>query len=350
LLVEGFRAFSRLHVERFGRVNLIVGRNNSGKSTLLEAIRLWASRGSPRVIQDILIGHDELKATTRSDDDFGAVASLFYGRDKHAVLDRRIWIESNTRLGSGPHFDIRPVYRRSNGEILLTPYSHTEGLLADVTPSLTIAFADRQTVISVEALTDPRLAHRTLRDDDAIPVVLVPPDALSSPQLGVLWDVIALTDLEEQVAAAVRIIAPDVQRLSFVGDSAARVPVVKLQSTKRPVPLLSLGDGVKRMLGIMLSLANARNGILLLDEVENGIHYSVQPKVWELICATAKRLDVQVFATTHSWDCIQAFQEAAAREDAALIRLDAVHDGDVRATIFGANELSVVAREQIEVR
>lgn len=113
-----------------------------------------------------------------------------------------------------------------------------------------------------------------------------------------------------------------------------------------------MGDGVNRILGMILSLVSARNGLLLIDEVENGVHYSVQGKLWELIFREAHRLNVQVFATTHSWDCIEAFQQAAQEdehEEAALVRLNANEDR-VSATIFSEQELSVVTRQQIEVR
>lgn len=93
-----------------------------------------------------------------------------------------------------------------------------------------------------------------------------------------------------------------------VGLSPQPVPV------KEPLPLYSLGDGMYRALGIALALANARNGILLIDEFENGLYYTVQPDIWQLIFQVARRLNIQVFATTHSWDCIEAFQQAMQKE------------------------------------
>jgi AAA15 family ATPase/GTPase len=54
-------------------------------------------------------------------------------------------------------------------------------------------------------------------------------------------------------------------------------------------------------------MVNAQDGYLLIDEFENGLHYSVQEQVWEVVFTLAKSLNVQVFATTHSSDCIKAF-------------------------------------------
>ena len=70
-------------------------------------------------------------------------------------------------------------------------------------------------------------------------------------------------------------------------------------------------------------LAHAKDGVLLVDEIENGIHYSVQPDLWRVVFEMATRLNVQVFATTHSYDCIKAFEEAAreSEEEGVLVRL-----------------------------
>ena len=348
-----------LYVERVGRVNLIVGRNNAGKSTLLEAIRLWASQGSPSVFRDILVRHDEVRvgvprALETHEDVFSGVLSLFHGREPRGPLDRQIQIEAP--LSPDSRLVIEPAYRRANGDTYRLPFSTVEGVFADVTPGLAVAFADREQFFAAEVFTRAaaRPATLTVREDDSIATVSVGPEGLSGEQIGRLWDAIALTDLEERVIEALRLITPEIERLSLVADEVGRrIAVVKVLGANVPVPLRSLGDGVNRLLGTALSLANARNGIALLDEVENGVHYSVQPKVWDLIFSTAQRLNIQVFATTHSWDCIDAFQQAAVRdphEEAALIRLDAVGGGEVRATIFDERELSVVAREEIEVR
>src|SRR5260370_32304229 len=132
--------------------------------------------------------------------------------------------------------------------------------------------------------------------------------------------------------------------------SAGRIPIVRIKGIDEPLPLRSLGDGMQRMLGIALALANAQDGMLLVDEIENGIHYSVQPELWQLIFQIAYRLNVQVFATTHSLDCIEAFQTAAQEDkqnEGLLIRLE-FSKGEVRATLFDEEELGIVTRQQIE--
>jgi len=113
-----------------------------------------------------------------------------------------------------------------------------------------------------------------------------------------------------------------------------------------------MGEGMNRMLGIALSLATARDGLLLVDEIESGLHYSVQPDMWRLVFQMAGRLNVQVFATSHSWDSIDAFQQAAqedAEEQGVLVRLERKQDTIV-PVFFSEQDLEIVTRRQIEVR
>jgi hypothetical protein len=93
----------------------------------------------------------------------------------------------------------------------------------------------------------------------------------------------------------------------------------------RLIPMALMGEGMRRVLSIVLAVANASGGVVLIDEIENGLHYSVQKKVWQAISQAARQADVQVFATTHSWECLRAAHEAFASEeqyDFRLLRLD----------------------------
>ena len=96
---------------------------------------------------------------------------------------------------------------------------------------------------------------------------------------------------------------------------------------------------------------HAKGGILLVDEIENGIHYSVQTNLWHLVFEMAARLDVQVFATTHSYDCIKAFEAAASESDEEGVLVRLARKGD-RTLVgeFDESELGVAVEGQIEVR
>lgn len=352
LLIDNYRIFRHLEIERLGRANLIVGRNNAGKSTVLEALRLYASGGSEQVLWSILESHDETRgsASEQVEDRLFAVQQLFHGRDSEWHNQKEI------RIGSTR--DLKSTLRLSVGNITeqTAPFATSHGQrVSNTGPTLSVIVGDDAHRVPMDVDWTKQNIMFRFRASEQAPTRqgYVPPCGLTEDIAATQWDMVALTDLEDAVIDALRIISPEIERISFIGEHGRnRVPVAKLTNHPKPVPLRSLGDGVNRMLGIALSLVAARGGVLLLDEVENGIHFTAQERVWRLIFQTAHRLDIQVFATTHSWDCIEAFQRAAAddqHEDAVLVRLDVRRDA-ISPTTFSEHDLSIVTREQIEVR
>jgi hypothetical protein len=363
LEIKNFRGFRHLQIEHLGRVNLIVGKNNVGKSTLLEALLLYARKASPMLIWELLGMHDERRVSTSLrhvgiEDMLSALKYLFYGRkDVKASLepiqigpinspDHTFSITLNwytTQIDESGNPRTRPLQPEE--------YNTVENLI----PRFVIQTGSQPRVhysLNFDALNLPRLFRSELKEPTC---VFITASGLNVRQLGELWDSITLTGLEKEVFDALRIIAPGVEGLSFIDDHTStreRFPIVKIEGIDEPIPLRSLGDGMQRMLGVTLALVNARGGILLIDEIENGLHYSVQPDLWYLIFRLARRLNVQVFAATHSWDCLEAFQKAAKeneQEEGVLIRLSS-RKGEIGVTLFDEEELGVATREQIEVR
>ena len=104
------------------------------------------------------------------------------------------------------------------------------------------------------------------------------------------------------------------------------------------------------MFGIALALANSQDGFLVIDEAENGIHHSVQRDFWKMVIRTAHENNVQVLATTHGWDCVAGFAQAATKlGEGALVRLETNGDG-IRAVEYSEEDLRVAAEQGIEVR
>ncbi len=118
------------------------------------------------------------------------------------------------------------------------------------------------------------------------------------------------------------------------------------------MPIGSLGDGVWRMLAIAISLAVSQNGILLIDEIDTGLHYSVLEKLWHMVMKTAKDLNVQVFATTHSYDCITSLAsichaDSEAKSEVTIQRIEA---GKKKAVAYDEGDIVMAAERHIEMR
>jgi AAA15 family ATPase/GTPase len=113
-----------------------------------------------------------------------------------------------------------------------------------------------------------------------------------------------------------------------------------------------MGEGIGRLLSIILAIANAKGGTILIDEIENGLHYSVLTDVWKAIADAARRVDVQIFATTHSQECIRAAHEAfenTEQYDFRYHRLEQVKD-EIRAVTYDQETLATSDEMNLEMR
>jgi hypothetical protein len=357
--VSGFRGLRDLRIPELGRVNLFVGMNNAGKSSLLEAIHLYAGGATPTPLQQLLTGREEIPPGNRSHVD-PEVLDAALSRLFHADGPAR-----GTHLTLGPiDVDARELSIRRGWATRLTAGESLSMRFSTAEPDDFLGETERALEVRVggsPARVIPN--HRVVKGFSLAaalqflyPAMFVSPSGLSTEVVAFAWDRVSLTDEEDLVTAALRIIAPEVERLSVIGDVDGpyeRRVMVRLQGQSTPVPLRTMGDGMNRLLGIALALAISRDGILLIDEVENGIHYSVQADVWRMILNTAALLNVQVFATTHSWDCIRAFAAATSSAEnggSMLYRLDTRIKGEVRAVRYTASDVAIAAEQQIEVR
>lgn len=368
LNVKGFRALEDLWISGLGRVNLLTGRNNTGKSSVLEALRILASDASPSVMFHILryreedLGDMEEMGRLTDADNLFQLASLFSGfpelteelqpirisaRGEKRAMDLELRVGWFTRAADGERPG-RLVERQ------VSFFGEEEGIAAYKIESSTGSRVVPLDFVRRSAYRG-HLYRSEPREESGMQCVYVSPyGGERTTTLGALWDRVALSDREAEVVKALQIIDPQISAVSMVGGEGprpSRSAIVRSGEFDRPVPLRSYGDGLNRLFGIVLSLVNAKGGILLIDEFENGMHHTVQSDAWRVVFDLALRLDAQVFATSHSWECIEAFQEAAAQsaEEGVLVRLSRMGDGII-PTVFREDELAVATRDRIEVR
>ena len=75
------------------------------------------------------------------------------------------------------------------------------------------------------------------------------------------------------------------------------------------LPVSMMGDGLRRYLSIVASAANPLTNVLLIDEIDNGLHYSIYKKLWQALFTLAVATDKQIFATTHSKETLLYLNE-----------------------------------------
>jgi hypothetical protein len=372
LQIEGFRCFERFEVNDLARINLLVGTNNCGKTALLEALTLWWTAAAPNALEDVLKRRDEHVTKTQGGLDL-AVRHLFrghgiepgqaftvMGRKNGKNLGFRVSVAEEPGLGEGLAGHIEPVLAQDAGSTDTEPREGPLVLRIDVTD-------DRRT----ETGADPRSYAVRLTAEGDLPVralrrvprpkkgplaVLIPTRSLSRGAVASMFGDIVLTDEEPVIIDALRIIDPSIERLALAGSDAVTSDgsglFLRCRGQSERIPIGSMGDGIWRLLSICLALVRTRGGTLLVDEIDTGLHFSAMFEMWKLVVETAQRLDVQVFATTHSRDCYESLAAVLRDIDAApgTAAIHRVERDKGRTVVYDQRQIVIAAEDDIEVR
>lgn len=370
--IKNYRNLKELQISSLHQVNLISGKNNTGKSSLLEAISIYANKGSIESIIANLSERNEYIDPRYSDaetnilqDNITSLSSLFYNRKFSFNNEDKIEIGYTELKGLiSLQFTHLKELNKYNEEVELNSsvtakrrFVKRDSNSNDINDSI-IAFE-----IKVDEHSRILLLQNTLdiykRPSTSVPTLFRNSHFIHTNNTdkrinSSLFDNITLTDREQYVIEALRIIEPNTERIAFIDNNMKeRVAVVKLANTKDVVSISSMGDGINRILTIILALVNCSDGYLLIDEFENGLHYTVQEQLWTIIFKLAKELNIQVFATTHSNDCISSFSKVLNEKDnksqGKYIRLDNVN-GEIRQVEFSSDELNIADQQEIELR
>jgi ABC-type branched-subunit amino acid transport system ATPase component len=326
--VENFRGFERFRLAGLSRVNLLVGENNCGKSSLLEAVHFLASDGDVQVLLDRARDRGEVTLAEDQERLSPTVAHFFHG---HVLLegDGGFAIQ-----GSAPDDGIRVWVRdafdldeksRTTRELQRNLFDESDRpwpelafcILREGLPEsrrlVALPIADSG-VIPRRSL--PPYARVGKRENGArMPTMFISPTSLDASPMSIMWDRVLVEGREEEVVAALGILESRLSNVVFLGggryqkQSGNHGVYVQFEGQKLRVPLGSLGDGMRRLLAISLALIHNSNGVLLLDEIDTGLHYSVMAKMWHLVVEAARRSNVQVFTTTHSSDCVRGLAQ-----------------------------------------
>lgn len=368
--IDNFRLFQNLEVRNLRRVNLIVGKNNSGKSAFLEALELYASNASVGTLLDLIEARQEAwisAVKAYPDDDLDhPIRNLFFNREFSNVNKNGILLGE---INSFNQLHIRvSAYQRKideegvNRSIRISNFQIDEEtsdiefyLIAEENHQLRRLFRLSQAMGNARDRNG--LLHSRKMPEFKYSWQVVPTQSIPNRKLAALWDLTSLTSLESDILAALRLIDHRISGVAFVEDVSKgrsndnRIPLVKMDGMDEPLPLRSMGDGMMRLFHIVVALVNARNGLLLVDEFENGLHWSIQPKVWDIVFQLAERLNVQVFATTHSRDGVGSFNQVWGQypELGAFFRLGE-KEGLIKTTEYTLETLADAIDMDVEVR
>ena len=289
--IQNFRCFEQIKISGFERVNLIGGKNNAGKTALLEALFLNVVPYPSSLVMLRQLRKEPLEAIKAMPD--RAWDNLFYDRRKARFIvilgkddnniTSRIEIKSSTSL-----ITINSI---KNVEAPKFPQPGREPSLRATSTGLREGYSD-------SIITD---SSSTADEIPIIPSFI----RISGRELTEAYDKARLDDKDSEVLRAFQILDPAIE--SVESFSIGEPTLYLRRKGEKRLPLSLFGDAMNRVAHIMLKLVINKHKILLVDEIENGIHHTSQREFWRVLFRLAVELDTQIFATTHSLEMLQEF-------------------------------------------
>ena len=319
LKIRAFRRLRNVELPDLARVNLFVGENNTGKTSVLEAVSLHCRPLDPLSWFATARRYEINSSHTLA---FDAFRWLFPQRDASYEDDHFIGQVQIEGSGGFQCVESGGSYRgivaaeedaddptvdangESSGSSSLT-YSRRRGadvaIYADQAPG-------KRRVHQFQLWEDKPLVETTGAAEPLLNVAFVSPFAhrIESFQVGQLSRAIQKGE-KADVLDIMRLLDPEIEDIEVLAPQGTRASIHVRHRATGYTPLITLGDGVRRVLGFAVALHSARGGVLLIDEVETAIHKDALSKVFRWLTTACARYDVQLFATTHSLDAVDAF-------------------------------------------
>ncbi|MBT0569224.1 AAA family ATPase [Curvibacter sp. CHRR-16] len=338
--IEGFKGFKDTRIEPIRKVNLILGGQNVGKTSLLEAVYLGASD----------VGAFQNIAT---------VFRMSEGNDSRRYA-KAVWEKKKSKLvlanDTGYSLAVRVNYQRDSEDGFFSLDAFGSG---DVRASRVISGADITDSVAQVALS--KRGNGTpwhLPTDALLKMVFLNPLAVSihlpqQVEAVRLFDRVVMIRKKRLLLDMLKRIEPRLEDMHSLSPDGEQRIYVELVGEDEALPLPLLGHGFSRLVHLYCSLLVTESKLALIDEVENGIHYSSLPTLFQGIQDIAANNDVQTLMTTHSWECIRAayntFAAAGKLEDFQLIRLERDAD-NVKAIVINDEQLVTVMEAGYEIR
>ena len=338
--IKNFRGIHNCKIEKLSQVNLFFGKNNCGKSSLLEALFLVCGQSNPLLPASI----NTIRTYNRiSEQD---IRYFFY------KMDTSKEIEISTSGSLERHLAISAFQKAVNVDVnnISTGLPHQYGL------KMRFKTNEGEYHSEVQYDThDPNQIEQKLQMDsrytEKLKCMYLSPRYDSNASMEGLQNIYLNKD-EKFLAEALKLLEPAAKDPVFIEN----VMLVDVGLPQR-IPINLMGDGIRKIVSFLTSIYACRGGVVLLDELSNGFHHSVMKPMWDIVISAAVKNDVQVFATTHDEDSIRGFQQAALdylnenkNEIASGFKLQRIKDDELKEYRFSINQIGYAMEQEMEIR
>ncbi len=347
LMIENFRGISSLEINDLKRINLLVGRNNCGKTSILEAIFLLSGMSNPQLAVNI---HNFRNLILTNDEDF---SYMFNNMNFNNLINISGYIEGKKRK-----LKISPIYETYKSDnnvqkeiitgqnVLNSPYTSTVQVVEGV--SLDFTTHNNKNFITEIRIKESKLKLSHEYKEDLVCSYLNPVTSLNVNE-NQMEKLLVQKDLSK-IIEVLRGVEPKINDIRMGAKGMVFVDI----GEDKFYPVNIMGDGMRRILNILASLSDMKNGVLLIDEFETGLHYSSLKVAWRAFLSACEKYNVQIIATSHSYECIGALSKSYAEMDPdgdniRLYRID--KDGmNHKAYMYNSKLIEAGIKDVIEVR
>lgn len=274
--IQNFKVFESLHIKDLSVINLIGGLNNTGKTSLLEGIYNFYKRREPDVLINSLIQRAGIDALDKST---FVWTPAFYnyniqnpitltGSTRDTTLDVTFAPETNTdKNNTGQTINLSGSTNTRN-----TVFSFN-------TPALNVRVHSNKTLTYKSFIFQEggNINARIKKSDKShIPPVQLPRGGNPSSQNDAIsYGDVVKSNKEEIVLDALKVIEPRLKSIHAVPVTSNQTILYGDIGLQSKVPLQYMGDGISRLLSYITAIMKSENGTLLIDEIENGLHYFI---------------------------------------------------------------------------
>ena len=324
VLIRNFKCFKSITVPEFGRITLIGGRNNVGKTAFLEALFLFLDHRNPgmtlhqysrRGVEKISGSFDSMWNPMFNDPDQEIFISVAINGSQKQMKFRfnREFVPPapNTVQHEDQHISTEAELAVHAVDI---EYSEKSG-----EKFISHHFADPNNK------SMPTLIYKKPISKISLPTASFLASKKHNPtnELSKQFSNLSQKDRENEAVEFLKIIATRLEKLKNITESGYSTIHGKLKGESSTRRINFMGEGMEKLLSIILAIEHSTNHIIFLDEIENGLHYSVMPKIWKSLGKALLKYDCQLITTTHSYECLKAAHEGLSemQEDFRYIRL-----------------------------
>lgn len=343
--IHNFRCFKELDLDGLKRVNVIVGRNASGKTSLLESIFL-AAGASPEIVLRLRSwrGLGDRISISRDTTSYRSLwEDLFFSLEQERIISISLTgSPRNTR-------SVRIFY--SQQATLTIPIGDDEIEAAGTEP-ITFEWRDNKGQLYTAR---PKLTPEGLNLGGSFPTMdsaffassLKPNPSETAARFSEL----SKRKMDSDLVGVLRSEFPLIENVSVEVSAGITMLYASIDKLHEKLPLAVVSEGINKLVSILAAIAKYSKGVIIVDEIDNGFHYEKLPSLWKILLEFSKKFNTQIFVSTHNRECLNALLPTLERneDEFCMVRTEKLN-GYCGARMFSGRDLRSAIAQEVEVR